>query len=754
MKRGAFFLFVFSVFVLGTLPGAVRAEVTVAIQGNQRIEAQTIQSYMVLPQTGELDALDIDASLKRLYSTGLFSDVQIVREGDVITVKVKENPIINEVVFEGNKRIDDDELAKEVSLQPRAVYTRAKVQNDVGRLINVYQKNGRFSVMIEPKVIQLDQNRLNLVFEINEGAKSTIKKIIFVGNEAFSSRTLEKVVQTKEERWYRFFSDDDTYDQDRVAFDKESLRKHYISNGYADFKVNSAIAEITPDKQGFILTFSLTEGDKYHFGDITIDSSLKDVNPDVLREQAATITGETFNAELIEKSIELMTEKLSELGYAFVDVDTQFKRDADANTMGVTYAIQEGPKVYVEKINIHGNLRTLDRVVRREFRIAEGDPYNAAKIRRSEQRIRNLGFFERVEVDTDHGSAPDKAVIDVEVGEQSTGELNFGAGFSTTDGALANISIRERNLLGRGQDLRFNLQRATKGLEADISFTEPYFMGKDVAVGFDLFKITRDRESESSFDSDSTGITLRGGYSLTEHLRHSVRYSFRNDDISNIEPDASRFVKDQEGTNSTSLIGHTFMYDTRDSRFEPTHGYYLRYNQDLAGLGGDSRFFRNELRGAYFKPVFFEELILRLSGKLGHVVGYGSKEVRINERFFIGGSDIRGFKNAGIGPRDSTTNDALGGNLYYVGSAEVGFPLGLPEELGFKGAAFIDAGSLTSVDDSGSEVLDTGSIRAGAGVGLSWRSPLGPIRIDVASPFIKESHDREQQVRFNFGTRF
>ena len=438
----------------------------------------------------------------------------------------------------------------------------------------------------------------------------------------------------------------------------------------------------------------------------------------------------------------------------FVDIEPTLKTLSKDKKIDITYKVKEGPKVYVERIDITGNTRTLDKVIRREFRINEMDPYNAAKIRRSKQRIDNLGFFDNVEIETERGSSPDKAIIKVNVSEKPTGEINFGAGFSTTDGALANASIRERNLLGKGQDLRFGVQRATRGLELDISFTEPYFMDKDLALGIDLFKITRDRESESSFDSDTMGTTLKLTYSIIERLRHSIRYSYRTDDITNIQFDASRFIRDQEGENTTSLIGHTLVYDKRDSNRNPSSGYVVRFNQDVAGLGGDSEFFRNELRGEYYYPLWKEDFILKVGGKTGHVMSIGDDDIRINERFFIGGNDIRGFRNAGIGPRDSITLDALGGNMYYVTSAEMRFPLGLPKELGFMGAIFADAGSLSEVDDEGSEVLDVSSLRMSAGVGVSWGSPLGPIRIDFANPFMKEEFDRTQEFRFSFGTKF
>lgn len=726
----------------------------IEVEGNQRIEKSTIKSYLAIRSGDSYDSGKIEQSLKNLFQTQLFEDITINKQGDNLSVWVKENPIINSVTFTGNKKLESEELEQEIRLQPRSVLTQAKVERAVNRLLALYRKNGRFAVEINQEIKPLAKNRSDVIFTIDEGSEATIKKIIFLNNNVFSSNALRGVIQSRESKWYRFFSGYDTYDEDRLSFDQELLRKHYITKGYADFRVISANAELTPDKKGFVITYTLDEGIRYDFDTIYITSAITDIDTDEIAQDIETIEGEVFNISLIEKSVDIITKYLTDRGYAFVAVEPDIKRNTKNKKIAITYNIKEGPKVYIEKIDISGNTRTLDKVIRREFRVNESDPYNAAKIRRSKQRIDNLGFFEKVEVSTEQGSSPDKAVINVDVSERPTGELNFGAGFSTTDGALVNASIRERNLLGKGQDLRFGIQKATRGLEVDLSLTEPYFLERDLALGVDIFKISRDLESESSFDSESIGSTIRLSYSIVEQLRHTLRYSYRSDDITNIQADASRFVRDQEGENSTSLIGHSLVLDKRDNNRLPNEGYIIRFNQDIAGLGGDSKFFRNELRGNYFYPIWKNDVVLQLSSRAGYIYGLNDEDVRINERFFIGGDDIRGFRNAGVGPRDTTSLDALGGNLYYTGSTEVRFPLGLPEELGFMGAVFVDAGSLSDVDDSGSEVADTDSLRVSAGIGISWGSPLGPIRINFAKPFIKEDFDRTQEIRVNFGTRF
>jgi outer membrane protein insertion porin family len=731
---------------------------SIVIEGTQRIEAGTVASYLELTKNSKHSSEAIDTALKRVFATGLFEDVSFaIREGNLV-ITVAENPIVNEVNFEGNKRIEDADLEKEVKLRPRSVYTKTAVQNDVRRILDVYQKSGRFSAIITPKVIRLDQNRVNLVFEIDEGARTEIRNISFTGNKNFSDRKLREVVQTRETKWWRFFSSDDTFDQDRLNFDQELLRRFYVSRGYADFRVVSATAELTPERDAFFVTFAIEEGAAYNFGRMDVSSQVQDLDTESLRSLILTKEGDVFNSESIEKTIEAMTQKLGNLGYAFVDIDSQFNRDTTNHIIGINYTVKEGPRVYVNRINIHGNGRTLDEVVRREFRLAEGDPYNASKLKRTQQRINNLGFFKTVDIkNVPDAEVPDKVDIDVEVEEKSTGELTLGAGFSTADGPLGDISISERNLLGKGQQIRANFTVSAARQEFDIGFTEPYFMDKNVAAGFDLFKTKLDGSSSRtsrSYDLDSNGGTLRATYSLSEHLSHSVKYTFRSDDISNIDPDASRFIKDREGKTTASIIGHTLMYDTRDSKFEPTEGYYVRLNQDVAGLGGDSKFFRNEVRAGHFWATFNNKWILEVNGKTGNVLGYGGRDVEINNRFFIGGNELRGFENYGLGPRDITTGDGLGGNTYYAGTVEYSFPLGFAEELGFSGAVFSDFGSLFTVDDTGPEVVDEKSLRLSLGAGLSWKSPLGPVRINFANAILKEDFDQTEFVRFSFGTKF
>jgi outer membrane protein insertion porin family len=725
----------------------------IRIEGNQRVENGTILSYMLIKAGDAYDAVRVDRSLKALYGTGLFADVTIHSEGDIVVVHVVENPIINRLAFEGNSRISDETLQQEIQSRPRVVYSRAKVERDVTRILELYRRSGRFAATVQPKVIQLSENRVDLVFEINEGGVTLIEKINFVGNHAFSDDNLKNVIMTKETRWYRFFSTDDTYDPDRLSFDRELLRRYYLKNGYADFRVVSAVAELAPNRDRFFVTFTVDEGKRYKFGKISVETHLKDLDVNELRKLVTTKEGKWYNAEQVENVIDSMTDFAGRYGYAFVDIQPDVKRNPETATIDLTYVINEGRRVYVERIDITGNTRTLDKVIRREMRLIEGDAFNTARLRLSQQKIRNLGFFEKVDVDNVPGSSPDRTVVKVNVEEKSTGELQIGAGYSTTEGVLGNFSIRERNFLGRGQDVNLTLLLSQRTQQIDLAFTEPYFLDRNISAGFDIFDINRSNQTESSFDQDSVGVSLHAGYLITEYLRHTWHYTIRRDNITNIDVNASQFIKDQAGKTLTSEIGHALLYDKRNDRFDPTDGYYVQIGNDLAGLGGDVKYVRTTGEIGYFYP-FAPDWTGSIVGRAGRIFGIGGKNVRIADRFFLGQEDMRGFALSGIGPRDATTGDALGGNEFYDTSLELGFPLGLPKAFGISAHAFLDAGTVKGIDESSPNIQDTGTIRASIGAGISWRSPFGPVRVDLGFPVKKEPFDRTELIRFNFGTKF
>jgi len=732
---------------------------TISVEGNQRIEADTVKSFLKFHEGDRFSPQMLDLSLQNIYATGLFSDVTINLEGNNLIVKVVENPVINEVAFEGNKRIKKEDLEKELKLKSRSVYNKNDLQNDVARILDIYHKSGRFAASIDPKLIKLDQNRVNLVYEINEGKRTTVGGIYFAGNHNFYDTKLKSVIQTKETAWYRFFSNDDSYDADRLAYDQELLRKFYNSKGYADFKVTSYSAYLDPEKNAFYITFSLSEGEKYKFGKISTEASFKGLDIKKLQKLLKPKEGETFNADLIDDTVQDLTKELGNQGFAFVTIDPKFDRDRVHHIVGVDFIIKEGPRVYVQHINIHGNVRTEDQVIRREFRLAEGDPYNADLLRRSQQRIKNLGYFDKAEIKNNRGEDPDKVDIDVDVTEKSTGELTLGAGFSTTDGLLANIVLSERNLLGTGQSVRINTVVAQRRQEIDLSYTEPYFMDKNVSAGFDIFDTRTDLLQYSQYEENSVGFDLRATYQFNEHLSHTVKYTLKSDNVYDIQPTASDFIQEQAGTLLTSMIGHSLLYDKTDNKFDPSTGYYLRGNEDFAGLGGQVAFLRHEMRAGYFIPTLGDKWILKVLGRGGYVfstegLGVPDHGVNIPNRFFLGGDNLRGFRPDGVGPHDKITSDALGGDLYYAGTIEHSFPLGLPEELGFYGSVFTDFGSLYRAEDKGPNVEDSSTMRIASGVGFSWSSPLGPIRIDFAKALLKNTYDQTEIIHFSFGTKF
>lgn len=725
----------------------------VVIDGNQRIESATVETYLGLKRGDNPSRYDLDLALKKLYDTGFFADVSLEMNDHILKVSVVENPSINEVIFEGNDALDKKDLEKELTLTSRSVYTRTKVQNDLKRLLDVYRRNGRYSATITPQIIQLPQNRVNLIYNITEGPKAFIEKITFIGNQSFDRSTLEQVINSTREHWYQFLSDSDKYDPDRLQYDQELLRRFYFENGYADFKVKSAIAELSPKRDAFYLTFTVEEGDQYHFGKIDVKSSLPNGKLPDLSDAIRTKKGDLYNATEVENSIDKMVDKLGDSGFAFVDItpDTQHREGKD-KIIDLTYDIHEGPKVYVERINIFGNMGTLDDVIRREFRLSEGDAYSSSKIKRTEQRLNNLGYFEKATVQTKPGSTPDQTQLDVEVKEKSTGEITLGAGYSSADGPLVDAGITERNFLGRGQEVHFRTLYAANRKNYNVGFTEPYFLDRQLEAGVDLYKTTEDYLTEADYNRDAIGTVARIGYSLSEHLKHQLRYSLEKNDITDVSDNASTYIKEQAGTNTTSMVGHSLIYDARDNRFAPTEGYYLRGNQDFAGLGGTDRFIRHEVQGEYYIPLA-KKWTLLTSASAGNIFGVG-KDVRINQRFNIGSDQIRGFNRAGLGPRDVTTGDALGGNNYYAATEELHFPLGLPDDLGITGNLFVDAGSEFGIDSSGPGLVDSSSLRASTGFGIAWASQFGPIKIDFGKAFLKKDYDKEELVRFSFGTKF
>jgi outer membrane protein insertion porin family len=722
------------------------------VEGTRRIDPSTVTSYMTVKEGDSYTTDQVNKSLKKLYGTGLFRDVRINIEGSALTITVVENPVINRIAFEGNKSLEDDALTSEMQLRSRVVFTRTRVQQDVKRILELYRRSGYFAAVVEPKVIQLEQNRVDLVFEINEGAETGIKQISFIGNQEFSDSSLKKVVLTRVSRWYRFFSSVDTYDPDRLTFDRELLRRFYLEQGYADFRVVSAVAELTPDRSGFFITFTIEEGQRYKFGKIKVESEIKDVDPKLLYPVVKAEQGDWYNSKAVERDIVKITNEVGNLGFAFLNIRPVVKRNTKTRIMDITYNVQEGSKTFVERIDIRGNVRTIEEVVRREFRLVEGDAFNTTKLRRSQQRIRNLGYFSKVEVLKKPGSSKDKTVIEVEVEEQSTGELSIGAGFSTSSGLLGEVKLSERNLLGRGQHVAAKVMVSQRAQSYDLSFTEPYFLDRKLSAGVDLFKTSRDRGSSSGFDEKRLGGGLRSGYEINEDWRHVVNYTLSQQELTNLRSDVSQFIREAEGENIKSTIGHKLTLDTRDSHQEPTEGYIVALSNNLSGLGGDTRNVNATVKAQYFYK-FAKQWVGTIKGEYSRVFGIG-QDVKVLDRYRLGGQSFRGFDNSGVGPRDRNTNDALGGLTRIIGTAELVFPLGLPEELGIKGAIFSDIGTVFGTEENSNIIQDDSAPRVTVGAGVSWKSPMGPIRLDFGYPIKKTDFDKTEVFRFSFGTRF
>ncbi len=724
----------------------------IIVEGTQRIEPETVRSYLLL-QTGDaFDPRRVDQSLKSLYATGLFADVVISRVQNNLVVRVVENPVINRIAFEGNLRIEDEILRKEVSLRPRVVFTRTKVQQDVKRILDVYRVNGRFAATVDPKVIRLDQNRADIAFEIDEGPLTKVEKINFIGNRVESDSDLRDIIRTKETAFYRFFSTDDTYDPDRVTFDRELLRRYYLSEGYADFRVESSVAELTPDRSAFFLTFTVEEGERYKFGNTDVAVGIRGVDGNDLSSLIEFESEDWYDSRKVDKAVEDITDRVGTLGFAFVEVRPRVRRNRESRTIDITYEVNEGPRVFVERIDITGNVRTSDKVIRREIQLVEGDAFNAAKVRRSRQRIRDLNFFSKVDIENLPGSAEDKAVIKVEVEEKSTGALSIGIGYATDSGPLIDLGVKERNLLGLGQKLSFSTSVAAEKTTFNLAFTEPYFLDREVSAGFDIFHTNTDLQDTRSLDARKTGVGLRLGYRLSEDLRQNLQYTFEYSEVKNVASNASVLIKAQERERYASKIGHILEYDLRDSRLNPTDGLVARMTNEVAGIGGNVRFLKNIVQaGQYYSPA--KGWILSLTGRTGYIYGLG-EDVQIPDRFFLGGDNLRGFATAGAGPRDKVTKDALGGEWIYLASLQLQLPLGLPDELGVSGRVFTDMGSSGRINPSNSDVSDTGNLRASAGAGFGWVSPFGPVNVDFGFPLLKDSVDIKETIRLNFGTRF
>ena len=744
--------------------GVVQA---IQVAGNQRIEAGTIRSYMLVRPGDPFDPDRLDRSVKTLFSTGLFQNVQLSRQGNVLIVTVVENPLVNKVAFEGNKRLSDDQLRPEIQSKPRAVFTSGMIDADRQKILNLYAKKGNFDASVEPRIIRQDQNRVDVVFQISEGPTALISKIAIVGNRAFSEDKLIDAISSRESRWWRFLSSADQYDPERLGYDKELLRQFYFKNGYADFEVLDATAELSPDHTGFFVTYTVKEGERYRLGTTEFTSQIKGVTPAELQSVVDLHPGDWYNGESVAKASEAIEDYIHNRGYAFVEVKPRIKKNADKHTVDLVFEVGEGPRVFIERIDITGNTRTKDKVIRREFRIAEGDAFNAELIRKTRTRLQDLGYFSGVEIVTAPGSAPDKAIVTTRIAEKATGELSFGGGYSTDAGALLDIGLSERNLVGTGISASVNGVLAQKRSSINASVTDPYFLDRNLVAGFDLFLIQTNYLGTEPYDERRIGGDVRLGYDFNEHLRQVWSYSIVDRDVYNVVSTASPLVLNQQGWTLLSQISQLMTLDFRDSRLFPHSGWAIDIGTDYAGLGGDVDFVRGNLAGAYYIPL--DRLMgddqwgIKLSASSGYMVELPHGKDLIIDRFFLGGDNLRGFQTGGVGPHDANTGDPLGGRFIWTESQELRFPLpGVPRDIGLTGRAFVDVGALTQASfPSGTcsgcppvTIAASGAPRIGAGVGISWRTQFGLINVDLAPFVIKQPHDQTQIFRFGFGTRF
>lgn len=790
------------------LPKVVR---TIQVIGNQRVEANTVASYLLFAPGDPFSEQRVDLSIKTLYRTGLFADVTIEpRDGNVL-IRVIENPIINRVIFEGNKSLKTDKITDEIEAEPRALFTRAAVQSDVQRIIELYRQSGRFAATVTPKIVQQPQNRVDLVFEVTEGPVTGVKQINFIGNNEFSDRILRKEIVTTESVWFKFFSSNDNYDPGRLEFDREQVRNFYTDRGFADFRVVSAVAELTPDQEDFYITFTLDEGEEYTWGEIDVSTELETLNEDILRSIVPIQSGDIYKSSVIEGAIEGLTFATGASGYAFVDIQPAIRRNRETKTVDVTFNITEGPRVYIEKINVVGNTTTLDYVIRRELALAEGDAFNRILLDRSRINVRRLRYFENVEITESQGSSADRAIVEVKVTEQPTGELAFSAGFSSQDSFLVDFSVTQRNLRGRGQLLAFTVQASSNRRQINLQFQEPRFLGRNLSAGFNIFDTTFDFLSEAGFRQSRTGGSVSLGFPLTQNTRLQARYSLRNETVEvpagtcipvpvgEIIPVSNSSLCDPETGGDpedriSSILGYTFIWDRKNDPITPTRGFDLSLSQDFAGLGGDARYLRSEIRANAYRGIL-PGVVLSLNGQLGFTQGWGGDPIRINDRFFKGSNDFRGFDNAGIGPRllqrisvldpitglqaidpetgEPLTQDirlrALGGNAFGLAVAELSFPLGIPQ---LEGSLFAEAGTVGLLDDEflgdlddpdvpspdnnalGFFVEDSLALRATIGASLYWESPFGPIRFDFTKPVKQQAFDDRESFQFTTRTRF
>ena len=744
-------------------PGTIQS---IQIVGNQRIENGTILSYMLVRPGDPFDPARIDRSLKTLYATGLFQDVDLTRQGDTLVVKLVENPLVNKVAFEGNKLESDDQLKDIVQLRARAVFTPEAAESDRQKILDAYAKKGRFATVVTPQIIRQNQNRVDVVFQISDGPSAFIAHIAFVGNHAFSEGRLDDVINTRQHTWWRFLSTADEYDPARINFDKELLRRFYLKNGYVDFELTDVTTELAPDRTAFFLTFSLHEGERYRVAKVTFNSQLRGVEGESLRKDLQFDEGDWYDGDAVGRTADAIEADIHARGYSFVRATPDVTRHPDKHTIDIVYNVVEGPRLFVERIDIVGNVRTKDKVIRRELRVAEGDAFDVDAVRRSRQRLEDLGYFSTVTMQPAPGSASDQTIITTTVAEKSTGSVTVGGGYATDAGALLDAGISESNFIGTGINAGINGVLAQRDSSINASVTDPYFLDRNLVAGADVFLVQTNNLGTEPYDEKRVGFALRMGYNFNDHLSQSWSYSLVGRTVFNVVSGASIFVQDAAGYTLLSQVSQQLTLDYRDSKIQPTSGGVYRFGTDFAGLGGNAQFIRPNVSTSYYIPL--ERLmgnpdwVLALSAGAGYLFNLGQQEQLI-DRFYLGGDNLRGFETGGAGPHD-TEGDPLGGRFIWTGTTELRFPLPVSPDLGLTGRTFVDVGGLTQASFEHNScpgvvggcppIIQSDAPRVGIGVGISWKTPFGLINIDLTPLVLKQPGDQTQLFRFGFGTRF
>lgn len=722
----------------------------IVVSGNRRVAVGTVLSYLPL-QTGDLVSQSaINVALDQLYQTELFKDINIQLDGTVLRIEVQENPIINRVNIEGNDALADERLLEVLDVQPRRVYTRQLALNGAKRLLDIYKASGRFAAVVEPQIIELDENRVDLAFVVDEGPLIKIKSITFNGNDRFSDYALRGAISSRVNRWWAVFSSSDKYDEGRLDYDVRLLRQYYLARGYADINVSRVKGGLLPDRTGFAVTFLLEEGPRYKVGDITVDSEIENVDLDELKSLISFGDDDWYDVRQLEQGLLDITNKLGTLGYAFVDVSPDVVTDPETQTLALNISIGKAQKNYVERIEIIDNSRTQDRVVRREFELVEGDAFNQLKLDRSIRNVRNLGYFREVSVRNLEGSSPDQTITEVTVEEQSTGELSVGVGYSSIDKATFSLGINERNFLGTGRSLEATLGLSDSRTDFRLGMTEPYLFGRNLTGSGAFFN---EKVKQGGTSTTQTGFDFGIGFSAANDIYHRIGYELSQAKTSTTSSTATSVTGENGANVLKSAASYTVGKDTRDNRFDPSEGFLMEVSEELAGLGGDATYSKTTARAAYYKPFLFNRVVLGVKGRGGYVTGLGEK-VTQSQRFILGGRLVRGFAGAGIGPRDIGNKAAVGGNQYYAGSAEIVSDVGLSKDLGVRWTVFTDVGSTWGTDyPTGVEGASDSSMRSSLGFGILWDTVLGPLSFYWADPTSKKTYDKTKRFQFTIGTR-